>query len=154
MKQIQKIASFTVDHDKLFPGIYISRKDGDIVTYDLRTRIPNTEDLMDHSTMHSLEHMFATYIRNSEIAQDVIYFGPMGCQTGFYLLIRGRSNNEVLKAIKWTLERTIAHTGDIFGNSSVECGNYRTLSLKNAKKEAERYLNILNSKENWSFLYE
>jgi S-ribosylhomocysteine lyase len=154
MESIKKIASFTVDHERLMPGIYISRKDGDIVTYDLRTRKPNTDDLMDHSTMHSLEHMFATYIRNSEIADDVIYFGPMGCQTGFYLLVRSRDKNEVLSAVKGALEKTIAHEGEIFAKSAIECGNYRSLSLENAKNESKRSLDILNSKENWSFLYE
>ena len=154
MNSIKKIASFTVNHETLRPGIYISRKDGETITYDLRTRIPNTDDLMDHSTMHSLEHMFATYIRNSEIASDVIYFGPMGCQTGFYLIVNGRSNDEILFAVKGTLEKIIAHTGDIFGNSPIECGNYRTLSLEKAKIESKRYLDILNSKESWDFLYE
>ena len=75
---MKKIASFTVDHTVLETGIYVSRIDGDITTYDLRTRKPNSGDVMDHSTMHTLEHMFATYVRNSEIADDVIYFGPMG----------------------------------------------------------------------------
>ena len=154
MSDIKKIASFTVNHDTLREGIYISRRDGDIVTYDMRTKIPNSGDLMDNSTMHSLEHMFATYIRNSEIAHDVIYFGPMGCQTGFYLLVRGRENVEILSTVKATLEKIIAHDGEIFGKSSVECGNYKNLSLKAAKTEAKRYLDILNSKENWSFLYE
>lgn len=154
MRDIKKIASFTVNHDKLREGIYISRRDGDIVTYDMRTRVPNSGDLMDNATMHSLEHMFATYVRNSEIADDVIYFGPMGCQTGFYLLVRGRENGEILSTVKATLEKIIAHDGEIFGKSSVECGNYRNLSLDAAKTEAKRYLDILNSKENWSFLYE
>ena len=154
MGEITKIASFTVDHTVLDEGIYVSRVDGDITTYDLRTRKPNTGDLMDASTMHSMEHMLATYMRNSAIGGDIIYFGPMGCQTGFYLLTRNQTNQEVLKQLKLALKRVIEHEGDIFGNSAVECGNYRTLSLENAKKEAERYLNILNSKENWSFLYE
>ena len=83
-----KIASFTVDHNKLCEGIYISRIDGDVVTYDLRTRKPNCGDYMDNITMHSVEHMFATVIRNSPIKDKVIYFGPMGCQTGFYLCVR------------------------------------------------------------------
>ena len=85
---MKRIASFTVDHDKLGPGIYVSRRDGDVTTYDLRTRKPNAGEYMDNRTMHSVEHMFATFIRNSEIADSVIYFGPMGCQTGFYLLTR------------------------------------------------------------------
>ena len=92
---MEKIASFTVDHDKIEPGIYISRIDGDIVTYDMRTRKPNMGDYMDNLTMHSVEHMFATYIRNSEISDNVIYFGPMGCQTGFYLLVRNEQSEDV-----------------------------------------------------------
>ncbi len=154
MNSIKKIASFTVNHEKLLPGIYISRRDGDVVTYDMRTRIPNTGDLMDNATMHSFEHMFATYVRNSSFADDVIYFGPMGCQTGFYLLIREKENDEILSLVKDTLEKIIAHDGEIFGRSPIECGNYANLSLEAAKAEAKRYLDVLNSKENWSFLYE
>ena len=149
---MKKIASFTVDHTVLETGIYVSRVDGDITTYDLRTRKPNTDDLMDHSTMHTLEHMFATYIRNSQISDDVIYFGPMGCQTGFYLLIRNADNSKVLDVIKQVLNDIIEHDGDVFGNSEIECGNYRTLCLEKAKKEARSYLNILNSREQ-TFLY-
>ena len=149
---MKKIASFTVDHTVLETGIYVSRIDGDITTYDLRTRKPNTDDLMDHSTMHTLEHMFATYIRNSEISDDVIYFGPMGCQTGFYLLIRNANNNKVLEVIKQVLSDIIKHDGDVFGNSEIECGNYRTLCLEKAKQEAKLYLDILTSKKH-TFLY-
>ena len=149
---MKKIASFTVDHTCLDTGIYVSRIDGDITTYDLRTRKPNTDDLMDHSTMHTLEHMFATYVRNSEISDDVIYFGPMGCQTGFYLLVRNADNNKVLEVTKKVLLDTINHTGDVFGNSEIECGNYRTLDLQKAKDEAKKYLDILNSREQ-TFIY-
>lgn len=144
---MKKIASFTVDHTCLETGIYVSRIDGDITTYDLRTRKPNTDDLMDHSTMHTLEHMFATYVRNSEIADDVIYFGPMGCQTGFYLLVRNADNEKVLEVTKKVLLDTVNHKGDVFGNSEIECGNYRTLDLQKAKDEAKKYLDILNSRE-------
>ena len=80
---MERIASFTVDHTKLKPGIYVSRVDGDVTTYDLRTRTPNAGDYMDNVTMHTVEHLFATYVRNSRIGKDVIYFGPMGCRTGF-----------------------------------------------------------------------
>lgn len=149
---MKKIASFTVDHTTLETGIYVSRIDGDITTYDLRTRKPNTDNLMDHSTMHTLEHMFATYVRNSEISGDVIYFGPMGCQTGFYLLVRNADNQKVLGVTKKVLSDIINHEGDVFGNSEIECGNYRTLNLEKSKSEAKRYLDILNSKEH-SFLY-
>ena len=144
---MKKIASFTVDHTVLETGIYVSRIDGDITTYDLRTRKPNSGDVMDHSTMHTLEHMFATYVRNSEIADDVIYFGPMGCQTGFYLLVRNADNAKVLEVTKKVLSDIISHEGDVFGNSEIECGNYRTLNLQKAKDEAELYLSILNSRE-------
>ncbi len=140
---MEKIASFTVNHETLEEGLYISRIDGDITTYDLRTRKPNTNDLMDHSTMHSCEHMFATYIRNSQIKDDVIYFGPMGCQTGFYLLARNADNKTILEVLKKACTDVLAHRGDVFGNSSIECGNYKTLSLENAQKECARYLEIL-----------
>ncbi len=142
---MEKIASFTVNHETLETGLYISRIDGDITTYDLRTRKPNTGDVMDHSTMHSCEHMFATYIRNSYIKDDVIYFGPMGCQTGFYLLVRNADNKKVLDVLKQACKDVILHEGDVFGNSAVECGNYKTLNLENAKKECSRYLEILES---------
>ena len=153
MKEVKKIASFEVNHNLLREGIYVSRIDGDITTFDLRTRIPNAGDYMDNLTMHSLEHMFATYVRSSEIADKVIYFGPMGCQTGFYLLIRDAENGEVLEVVKRTLNRIINHDGDMFGQSAIECGNYKNLDLTAAKVEAKRYLDILESKEN-NFKYE
>ena len=149
---MKKIASFTVDHTVLETGIYVSRIDGDITTYDLRTRKPNSGNVMDHSTMHTLEHMFATYVRNSDIADDVIYFGPMGCQTGFYLLIRNADNRKVLEVTKKVLEDIISHNGDVFGNSEIECGNYKTLDLQKAKDEARLYLDILNSRDQ-TFMY-
>ena len=95
---MNRIKSFEINHNLLEPGFYISREDGDVRTYDLRTRKPNAGSYMDHATMHSLEHMFATYIRNSAMSEDVVYFGPMGCQTGFYLLVRtGRTPMEVFE---------------------------------------------------------
>ena len=153
MKEVKKIASFEVNHNLLREGIYVSRIDGDITTFDLRTRIPNAGDYMDNLTMHSLEHMFATYVRSSEIAEKVIYFGPMGCQTGFYLLVRDAENEEVLEVVKSTLFRIINHDGEMFGQSAIECGNYKNLDLDSAKVEAKRYLKILDSKEN-DFKYE
>ncbi len=143
---MRKIASFSVNHDKITEGIYISRIDGDITTYDMRMRKPNMGDYIDNITMHSLEHMFATYVRNSQIGQNVIYFGPMGCQTGFYLLVRDANNDEVLEAVKGVLESIISHVGEMFGNTREECGNYRNLNLECAQLEAQRYLNVLNSK--------
>ena len=152
MKKVEKIASFTVDHDLLTEGIYLSRIDGDITTYDLRTRVPNAGDYMDNLTMHSVEHMFATYVRSSEIADDVIYFGPMGCQTGFYLLVRNADNVKVLEVVKDVLQKIVSHDGEMFGAVKKECGNYKNLDLLTAKAECQRYLDILNSKEN-DFLY-
>ena len=149
---MRKIASFTVDHDYITPGIYLSRVDGDVVTYDLRTRRPNCGDYMDHLTMHSLEHMFATLVRNSEIADEVLYFGPMGCQTGFYLLTRDSvSREKVLDVIKSVL-RQIGNEPAMFGATRVECGNYLNLSLDAAKREAAAYLAVLESRD-WDFIY-
>ena len=151
-KNLRKIASFSVDHRNIEEGIYVSRIDGDITTYDMRTRRPNAGDYMDNVTMHTFEHLFATYVRNSEIGQNVIYFGPMGCQTGFYLLVRNADNERVLDVVKATLGDIIAHQGDVPGNSEIECGNYRSLNLESAQLEARRYLNALNSKDN-NFAY-
>lgn len=143
---MNRITSFTVDHDFIVPGLYISRIDGDITTFDMRTRVPNAGDYMDNITMHSVEHMFATYIRNSEISDNVIYFGPMGCQTGFYLLTRDLSSETVYKTVCETLEKIIAHTGEVFGASRKECGNYKNLDLACAKKECEKYLAAILSR--------
>ena len=153
MDSIARIASFSINHDKLLPGLYVSRVDGDITTYDMRCRRPNTGDLLDNSTQHSLEHMFATYIRNGELHEQIVYFGPMGCQTGFYLLVRNADNQAVLSEVKKTCERILAHEGPVFGAARIECGTYRNLSLEAAKTEAARYLAELNSREQ-TFIYE
>lgn len=142
---ITKNASFTVDHRKFGEGLYISRIDGDVVTYDMRTRRPNSGNYMDNITMHTFEHMFSTYIRNSKL--DVIYFGPMGCQTGFYLLVRNADNSEVLEEIKLACQKIIDHDGEVFGASEEECGNYKSLDLMAAKDVAKEYLNVLNKDE-------
>ena len=146
MDTIQRITSFSINHDKLLPGLYVSRVDGDVTTYDMRTRRPNTDDLMDNSTIHSLEHLFATYIRNGALSSQIVYFGPMGCQTGFYLLVRDAENEVVLREVRLTLERILAHEGPVFGASSRECGNYRNLSTEAAKVEARRYLAELDAR--------
>ena len=144
---MKKIASFTVNHDTLTEGIYVSRIDGDVTTYDLRTRVPNSGDYMDNLAMHSVEHMLATFLRNGKIADKIIYFGPMGCQTGFYLLVRDADNAETLTALISALEATIS-ADEMFGQSRIECGNYENLSLDAAKRECERYLSVLKSKIN------
>ncbi len=143
---MQRITSFSVDHDYIVPGMYISRIDGDITTYDLRTRKPNCGDYMDNITMHSMEHMLATFLRNSDAAEDVIYFGPMGCRTGFYLLMRSQDHERALEKVKEALRKTI-DAPEMFGASRKECGNYRELSIKAAHKEAARYLKELESRE-------
>ena len=150
---MERIASFEVDHRYIVPGIYLSRIDGDITTYDLRTRKPNCGDFMSDSTMHTFEHLFATYVRNSEIGSKVIYFGPMGCATGFYLLIRNADHGETLKTVISVLEQIINHKGEVFGNSEIECGNYKSLNLSAAVSEAERYLAVLKANQNTDFKY-
>ena len=147
MENVRRISSFSVDHDLIDEGIYVSRIDGDITTYDLRTRKPNMGDYMDNITMHSVEHMVATYIRNSNIGGDVIYFGPMGCRTGFYLLVRNADNAQVLSELKAVLAKVAFEATEMFGASRVECGNYLELSLDAARVEALRYLNALDSRE-------
>ena len=150
---MKRITSFSVDHDYIVPGIYLSRVDGDVVTYDLRTRIPNQPDLMSNATMHTFEHMFATYVRNSELGDKVIYFGPMGCQTGFYFLVKDLAPVEVFELTIEILEDIIAYEGPVFGASAIECGNYANLDLALAKEEAARYLEVLNNWENMEFSY-
>lgn len=150
---MEKIASFTVDHRYISEGIYISRIDGDITTYDLRMRKPNTGDVMDNSAIHSFEHMFATFVRNSEMKDNIIYAGPMGCQTGFYLLVRNESSEKVIALVKNTLEKICAYNGEIFGKSEAECGNYRNLSLEKAKEEAEVYLKKIKSVTEKDLIY-
>ena len=149
---MKQIASFSVNHDYITPGIYLSRVDGDVVTYDLRTRRPNCGDYMDHLTMHSLEHMFATLVRHSEIANEVIYFGPMGCQTGFYLLTRDSVSREKALEVIQSVLAQIADEPAMYGATRIECGNYQNLSLDAAKKEAANYLAVLSSR-NWDFTY-
>lgn len=150
---MERIKSFEINHNILEPGFYISRVDGDIVTYDLRTRKPNAGDYMSNIAMHSVEHMFATYVRNSRIAGDVVYFGPMGCQTGFYLLVRNQKPIDVFELTKDILGQILAYEGPVFGASAIECGNYRNLDLDEAKKECRAYLDVLEKQTNMEFTY-
>ena len=115
------------------------------MTYDLRTRVPNAGSYMDNLTMHSVEHMFATYVRNSALSDKVIYFGPMGCQTGFYLLVRDEKPESVYDLVTETLGKIVAHEGEIFGKVRKECGNYENLDLEAAKVECRAYLDALRS---------
>lgn len=148
---MNRITSFTVDHDKLREGIYVSRIDGDITTYDLRTRVPNNGEYMDTTTAHTVEHMFATFVRNSEIAGDVIYFGPMGCRTGFYLVVRNAENEKILAVTKRILADIIAYDGPVFGASRKECGNYLDLDLEKGKAECRLYLKALEKEQTFTY---
>lgn len=148
---MERITSFNVDHDLLEPGIYVSRIDGDITTYDLRTRKPNAGSFMDTTTAHTVEHMFATFVRNSEIKDDVIYFGPMGCRTGFYLLVRNADNEKVLEITRSILKSIVEYEGEVFGASQKECGNWLDLELGCAKEECARYLKILKKKQTFKY---
>jgi len=150
---MKKIASFQINHLLLEPGLYISRVDGDITTYDLRTKKPNCGVFMDASTLHSVEHLFATFIRNSSLCDDVIYFGPMGCQTGFYLLVRNADDQRVLDEVKNVLQKIIVYDGPVPGNSPLECGNYKNLDLATAQKECQQYYHILSAWETKDMTY-
>ena len=156
---MEKIKSFQINHLLLNPGIYVSRKDkaGDAVltTFDIRMTKPNFEPVMNTAEIHTIEHLAATYLRNHEDYKDkVIYFGPMGCQTGFYLLVRNsRSPKEVFAMTKEVLRQIYDHKGEVFGKSAIECGHYENLSLAAAKAEAATYLAVLEEQTNMDFTY-
>lgn len=143
---MNKIESFKVNHDLLEPGVYISRIDGDITTYDMRFIKPNTPPFLPNPVMHTIEHLFATYSRNSEYAENVIYFGPMGCRTGFYFLVRDMDNETALQLIKDTILKCIEHKGEIPGNKKEECGNYLEHDVEGANEALSRYYNLLRDK--------
>lgn len=140
---MNKIASFTVDHDVLEKGMYVSRIDGDIVTYDLRFVKPNTPPFLENPALHSLEHLFATYARNSKYADNVVYFGPMGCRTGFYLIVRDLSNKDTIELVRETLRQGIEHQGELPGAQRKECGNYLDHDVEGAKKLMNDYLDVI-----------
>ncbi len=145
---MKTISSFTVDHDKLDKGIYTSRIDGDVITYDIRMKKPNNDDFLSNGALHTFEHLFATYARNSVFTDDVIYVGPMGCRTGFYILLRDNVNyNDVIKLVKDSLSFISAFEGKIPGSERKECGNYLEHDLPGAKAVAEDMLIVL---ANWS----
>lgn len=133
MKTIQ---SFRINHDTLTPGLYISRVDGEVTTYDLRFVRPNTPPFLEVAAMHTLEHLFATYVRNSAYEQNIIYFGPMGCRTGFYFLTRGMTEEQVIALTQETLAFIAAYEGEIPGATRRECGNYREHDLEGARAYA------------------
>lgn len=145
MSEMKKIASFSIDHDKLQKGIYVSRVDGDVVTYDIRMKRPNMGDYLSNGALHTFEHLFATYVRNGEFADSVIYIGPMGCRTGFYMLLRDDVSKEnVLKLVRESFAFIEAFEGEIPGAKRKECGNYREHDLAGAKLCAADMLAVLS----------
>ena len=140
---MEKIASFQVDHTVLLPGMYVSRVDGDFTTFDLRFVRPNTPPYLTMPAVHTLEHLFATYARNSAHKDKVIYFGPMGCRTGFYFLTRDLSREETLTLTQEALAFVAAYDGDIPGVSAVECGNWLEHDLDGARAYAAAMVNVL-----------
>lgn len=154
---MDKIASFSIDHDKLQKGIYVSRVDGDVVTYDIRMKRPNMGDYLSNGALHTFEHLFATYARNSEFRDSVIYIGPMGCRTGFYMLLRDNVTKEnVLKLVKDSFEFIRDFEGEIPGAKRKECGNYKEHNLPDAREAAVDMLDVLQdwTPEKFDYDYE
>jgi S-ribosylhomocysteine lyase len=142
---LRKIASFQVDHTKLDRGMYLSRSDGDVVTYDIRMKKPNAEPVLSNPALHSIEHIVATYLRSSPLSDKILYFGPMGCRTGFYLLTRALSHREAIDLTKAAFEFLSTYEGPIPGASAAECGNWRDHDLAGAREEARRFAPILSN---------
>ena len=140
---MEKIASFKVDHRKFGVGMYISRIDGDIVTYDVRMVKPNGGKYISNPSLHTIEHLFATYARSSEVKDSVIYVGPMGCRTGFYLLMRGDNRPAAIKLVRDSFKFISEFSGEIPGATEPECGNYLEHGLDSAKKDVLPLLKVL-----------
>ena len=142
---MERIASFTVDHTTLLPGLYLSRRDGDIITFDLRFKKPNTGDLLSNSEMHSAEHLIATLLRNSAEKDAVIYFGPMGCQTGFYFLFDNRllSCEGAIDLLKEVFAAAADFEGEMPGKSPAECGNYINLDVETGQRVCRFYADLI-----------
>lgn len=156
---MEKIASFTVDHLRLLPGLYVSRKDRvgqeTITTFDLRVTRPNVEPVMNTAEIHAMEHLGATFLRNEELWKDkVIYFGPMGCRTGFYLVMAGDlRSRDVLDLVKNCFRFMADFEGAVPGACAKDCGNYLDLNLPMAKYWAKKYLNVLENADENNFCY-
>ena len=141
---MKTIASFTVDHDKLEKGMYISRVDGDVVTYDIRMKKPNGGDYLTYGALHTFEHLFATYARNGALADQVIYIGPMGCRTGFYMLLRDTvSKEDAIRLAQESFAFIADFEGEIPGSKRWECGNYQEHDLPGARETAKDMLKVL-----------
>ena len=148
---MEKIASFTIDHLRLLPGLYVSRKDRigaeTVTTFDLRITAPNIEPVMNTAEVHAMEHLGATYLRNDPTWKDrVVYFGPMGCRTGFYLLLSGDlASEDVLSLVADTFRFIRDFSGEIPGASAKDCGNYLDMNLPMAQFYARRYVSVLET---------
>ena len=145
---MERIASFTINHLTLESGLYVSRRDKRddcvVTTFDLRMTVPNREPVIDVPALHTIEHLAATFLRNSARKDEVIYFGPMGCRTGCYLVMFGELESEdVLALVSDMCDFIIGFEGDIPGASAIECGNYLEQNLNMAKFYIERYKNRL-----------
>jgi len=157
---MEKIASFTIDHLKLQPGVYVSRKDkvGEhvITTFDLRMTSPNEEPVMNTAEMHTIEHLAATYLRNHKDYKDItIYFGPMGCRTGFYLLLAGDyTSKDIVPLMISMFEFIRDYQDEVPGASAKDCGNYLDMNLGMANYLAKKYLdNVLYSIDESRLVY-
>lgn len=148
---MKKIPSFTIDHNQLLPGIYVSRKDNvgnDVVTtFDIRMKAPNREPALHPGALHTIEHLAATYLRNNEEWQDrIVYWGPMGCLTGNYLLMNGdMKSKEIVKLMIETFEFVANYDGVVPGTEPQDCGNYLLHDLPMARYEAKQYLKVLKN---------
>lgn len=141
---MQKIASFSINHDILQKGMYVSRVDGDVVTYDIRMKLPNQGEYLSNGSLHSFEHLFATYARNTDLAEGIVYIGPMGCRTGFYVLLRDTiPPTAALELIKDSFTFIKEFEGEIPGTKPAECGNYLEHDLAGAKAAAIDMLAVL-----------
>ena len=140
---MERIDSFNVDHTKLLRGMYISRIDGDIVSYDVRMVKPNCGTYISNPSLHTIEHLFATFARNGSLSDSVIYVGPMGCRTGFYLLMRGFDHEAAIKLTRDALEFISKFEGVIPGYSEIECGNWLEHDLESARKDVLPLLEAL-----------
>lgn len=149
---MKKIASFTIDHERLEPGIYVSRRDttaaGDVITtFDIRMTRPNREAALTPKSLHAMEHLAATFLRNhAEWKDRIVYWGPMGCCTGNYLLVQGEcSSRDILPLIRETMRFVAAFEGEVPGATPRDCGNYSFMDLDQARKDARRYLDVLDN---------
>jgi S-ribosylhomocysteine lyase len=156
---MEKITSFTIDHIKLQPGLYVSRKDkvGSevLTTFDLRVTKPNDEPVMNTAEVHTIEHLAATYLRNEPDWKDrVIYFGPMGCRTGFYLILAGNLNSrDVLELVKNCFRFVRDFRGDVPGASAKDCGNYLDMNLPMANYWGAKYAALLENADDTRLVY-